>query len=197
MDEALKQRLVGASVLVVLAVIFLPILLDGGGMEKSVQPLSISLPEAKPENTVTITLKPEAPAPKPRTQSAPPPPVKNTAPAPSSPQSAAVQTSPQSAPEKVTVSSKPKPASTPVSTATSDQLWIVQIGSFSQRNNAQALRDKLIKLGYKSFVEASGQGTGQVFRVRVGPVDSRDKAEALRSRLNKQEKRNGLVMAYP
>ena len=191
MEEALKQRLVGASVLVVLAVIFLPLLLDGSGMAKPTAPLSLDLPEASADNTVTITLKPQKVASKPTVVkpapvSKPKPvqkPVAKPAPKP--------EVKPKPEPKPV-----PKPQAKKVSDAGGSQ-WVVQLGSFGQRSNAQTLRDKLINLGYKSFVEASGQGSAQVYRVRVGPESSRERAEAIRIKLQNKEKRKGLVMIYP
>ena len=42
MDQALKQRLVGATILIALAVIFLPLLLDGEGADgQRTQPIEI------------------------------------------------------------------------------------------------------------------------------------------------------------
>ena len=188
MEEALKQRLVGASVLVVLAVIFLPLLFDGSGMAKPTAPLSLDLPEASAENTVTITLKPQVPAP---VVSAPPVKPKPT------PQKAIAISKPKPVVKAI---AKPVPNNRPAPqkpSAAKGAQWIVQLGSFGQRSNAQALRDKLINLGYKSFVEASGQGSSQVYRVRVGPETSRERAEAMRIKLQTKEKRKGLVMAYP
>lgn len=192
MEEALKQRLVGASVLVVLAVIFLPLLFDGSGMAKPTAPLSLDLPEANAENTVTITLKPK--------------PVKNTvvADTPRLETKPVVKAQPEPTPvvqrlmEPITKPAvKPKPAVKTVKSSVDKGQWVIQLGSFSQRSNAQALRDKLINHGYKSFVESSGRGSTQVYRVRVGPESSRERAEAIRKKLHKSEKRNGLVMAYP
>lgn len=186
MEEALKQRLVGASVLVVLAVIFLPLLFDGSGMAKPTAPLSLDLPEASAENTVTITLKPKG-AIKPKVLVAKSEAASLTKPQ-SNPQPKAVVT-PQ-------VVAKPQSKKTAVQTGGKAQ-WVIQLGSFGQRSNAQALRDKLINRGYNSFIESSGQGSAQVYRVRVGPESSRERAETIRIKLKDREKRNGLVMAYP
>lgn len=180
MEEALKQRLVGASVLVVLAVIFLPLLFDGSGMAKPTAPLSLDLPEASASNTVTITLKPK------HTQA-----VKV---APITPPKPVAKPSPADPVPVTEVKASPKAV---VAKLASQSQWIIQLGSFSQRANAQALRDKLINRGYKSFVESSGQGSSQVYRVRVGPESSRESAEAIRIKLKSREKRNGLVMGYP
>lgn len=187
MEEALKQRLVGASVLVVLAAIFLPLLFDGSGMAKPTAPLSLDLPDASAENTVTITLKPKA-------VSKPKPVIVKPA--------AVVKPAPAEKPKPVEKPKVAKPVAKtavekpPVKASTKDQ-WIIQLGSFGQRSNAQALRDQLINRGYKSFVESSGQGRAQVYRVRVGPESSRERAEAIRIKLQKNEQRKGLVMSYP
>lgn len=205
MDDALKQRLVGATILVVLAVIFLPFVLDGSGMVKPTEPLSINLPDSSSENTVTITLKPKnkalASSSKPQLASKPVVEVKAVEPVSEKKAVSETDTSPT---PRIEPKLTPKPTPSKVNssqptaaiTITSGQ-WIVQLGSFSQRGNAQALRDQLINKGYQSFVEASGQGSRKVFRVRVGPITSREAAETIRKKLKLNEKRDALVMAYP
>lgn len=213
MDEALKQRLVGAIVLVVLAVIFLPLLLDGSGMVKPAQTqLNLELPAAShqvPQNTVTITLKPQAVA-KPTASSIATPTssaastakpkavteVKKITPKPKTKSEPKPTRKPEKA-SKDKVNPKPKTSSKPQSAPVGKGQWVVQLGSFSQRSNAQAMRDQLINKGYQSFVEVSGQGSKQVFRVRVGPVVKREQAEHIRQKLKVNEKRDALVMSYP
>jgi DedD protein len=75
--------------------------------------------------------------------------------------------------------------------------WIVQVGSFSSNDNAKALRDKLRKQGYTSFVEAVKGQKGMVYRVRVGPELTRKSAEQLNQRLSKEADIKGLVQSYP
>ncbi|MCX7553779.1 SPOR domain-containing protein [Marinicella sp. S1101] len=50
MDQELKQRLIGASVIIALAIIFVPMLFDGEVENKSNQNISISIPEAGENN---------------------------------------------------------------------------------------------------------------------------------------------------
>ena len=45
MDQELKQRLIGASVIIALAVIFVPMLFDGDGVKQQNQNISIEIPE--------------------------------------------------------------------------------------------------------------------------------------------------------
>lgn len=75
--------------------------------------------------------------------------------------------------------------------------WVVQVGSFSRKSNAEKLRDKLRKMGMASFV-ASGQSKGKaIYRVRVGPEIDRADAEKIQASIKAKTKLNGLVMRYP
>ncbi len=53
MDQELKQRLIGASVIIALAIIFVPMLFDGEVADKNNQNISISIPEAG-ENSLEV-----------------------------------------------------------------------------------------------------------------------------------------------
>lgn len=53
MDQELKQRLIGASVIIALAIIFVPMLFDGEVADKNNQNVSISIPEAG-ENSLEV-----------------------------------------------------------------------------------------------------------------------------------------------
>ncbi len=53
MDQELKQRLIGASVIIALAIIFVPMLFDGDIEDKSNQNISISIPD-EPENKLEV-----------------------------------------------------------------------------------------------------------------------------------------------
>ena len=73
--------------------------------------------------------------------------------------------------------------------------WVVQLGSFSSEQNAWALRDKLRNKGYHAFVERVSEGSKMVIRVRIGPELQRAKAEAVQQKLEKEMKIKGIVMA--
>ena len=75
--------------------------------------------------------------------------------------------------------------------------WVVQVGSFEQRSNANHLRDKLRNKGYASFVEPRKDKRDSVYRVRIGPKLKRSEAEELQKKLLKREKLKGIVMQYP
>ena len=117
---------------------------------------------------------------------------------------------PASAPTKPSVS-KSTPVTTPATTparapaapssATRSpakapaNAWVVQLGSFSSEQNAWALRDKLRNKGYHAFVERVSEGSKMVIRVRIGPELQRSKAEAVQQKLEKEMKIKGIVMA--
>jgi DedD protein len=75
--------------------------------------------------------------------------------------------------------------------------WVVQVGSFSQKANAEKLRNQLREMGMASFV-ATGHSHGKtIYRVRVGPEFDHAEAEKLQANIKAKTKLNGLVMKYP
>ena len=205
MNVQVKQRLVGASVLVSLAVIFIPILLPGGGSDST----AIRGSNVPPVPDYRFPPTPEPPA-APARAEAPSVPVDEPAedePPAAEPASAVAETKVESKTEiktEVKPAAAPKPQHTPKPTVadtvpktTQAEAWVVQVGSFSSNDNAKALRDKLRKLGYTSFVEAVKGQDGMVYRVRVGPELTRKSAEQLSQRLSKDAEVKGLVQSYP
>jgi DedD protein len=76
--------------------------------------------------------------------------------------------------------------------------WAVQVGSFSEYENAATLRDDLQSSGFTAFEEKAVSDGEQVFRVMVGPEKDRKRAEALRARLRNQKDLDGIVVdIYP
>lgn len=199
MNDQLKQRLVGAIVLVSLAVIFIPMILPGGGLGDSMNirkvppepdyrfPPPKSVPKAPPMSEAVIV------------------PMGDTEPKVSTKASTKTSTTEKKTSSKKTSGNK-KVATKPV-VSTPDKkpdikpgqvtAWIVQVGSFTSSPNAKALRDKLRKMGYASFVEALKGKQGMIYRVRVGPELTRTLAEKLQKQLAKKAKVNGMVQSYP
>ncbi len=195
MNERLKQRLVGAVVLVSLAVIFIPMLLDGG--EEGGMPLFGSNIPDKPDyrfEPLDIPLEPVEPVPdeKPVLVDKPEPveekPVKKQA------------SEEQAKTEKLVIkhNEPPKPATTrdkpePKAEAVG---WVVQVGSFSSSENAFALRDKLRAKGFTTFVERLKTNGSTVYRVRIGPELERATAESQLEKLKRQTQYKGIVMEH-
>jgi len=57
--------------------------------------------------------------------------------------------------------------------------FAIQLGAFQQESNANALRDRMIKLGQQGYVDRSGS----LFRVRIGPFATREQAVKARQSL--------------
>jgi DedD protein len=93
------------------------------------------------------------------------------------------------------VAPAPPPAAKPVAGAPT--AWVVQLGSFSNRENAFALRDKLRKRRYTAFVDdVAGAGNKPIYRVRVGPELLRSRADTLRDQLEKEFRLKGIVVTH-
>ncbi|VXC37067.1 DedD protein [Pseudomonas sp. 8Z] len=197
LEKRLKQRMVGALVLVALAVIFLPMLLsrqdemrhvvvDAPEMpqaptvpEMVVEPAEVVEPEALPQEPVPLASdepqRVEVPSqsadePKPAVAVQPP------------------KAEPVTPPSAVTPS-KPDtrldPNTLPIS-------WSVQLASLSSRPGAENLQKTLRSQGYNAYIRTF-DGMNRVF---VGPLIERTEAERLRDQLNRQHKLNGFVVRF-
>lgn len=208
MDTALKHRLTGAILLVVLAVLLLPELLTGAGnAPREVGETGGSADVPVRRYDIDLTERAQAPADTPADIAAPPPgetlpPLAETAPMPVEPAPAgspsAQATAPKAAPkspaqraspppepatEQVIADPTPVPAKNPVPSADSAAgRYLVQVGVFSSREGAERIAKTLRGKGFK--VTVSRYDTGKrLYRVRVGPVADRAEARRLRERL--------------
>ena len=75
--------------------------------------------------------------------------------------------------------------------------WIVQIGGFGQQANADLQQTALREDGYKAFVNRSVIDGREIFLVQVGPVLSLPEAEALHERLYSERRVKGIIKKYP
>lgn len=192
MNDQLKQRLVGAIVLISLAVIFIPMILPGGGMSDS-----MNTRDAPPEPDYRFP--PPKAAPK-------APPMSEPVIVPMDDAEVKSSTTEKKALSKKTTDTKKTISSKSIAGASDkkpkvkpDQItaWIVQVGSFSNASNAKELQDKLRKMGYASFVEAVKTKKGMNYRVRVGPELTRTLADKLQKQLVEKAKLKGMVQSYP
>jgi DedD protein len=194
MEQNLKQRLVGAIVLVSLAVIFIPIILEGPDDEWT--PRSHSIPEPPQIDyrasmqlpLPADTTEPAAASTEPADMQAPAQP-EQTAVTPPAPPIPEPEPAPQ--PEPVATEKPAAPEAAPASSAAALPAgWYVQVGSFSQQMNASGLRDRLRSAGYDTRLQA----TGSTYRVLVGPSDTRKQAEQQRDKLLAKQQLKGIVI---
>jgi DedD protein len=174
MDERMKQRLVGAAVLVLAAVIFVPMLLDqdDGDPKLPARIIQRSPPELEPPRLPEDASARSVPLDSKPTTAAP------AVPAPEKPE------------PKLPAKTVNKATAAAGGTKTG---FAVQVGSFSKSSNARGLRDKLVARGYTVFVKSSGSVT----RVYVGPQSSRGEAEKVLKRLLAELRLKGIVVQPP
>ena len=184
MDQNLKHRLTGAIILVSVAVIFVPVILEGPDNEWT--PLTHSIPEAPQldyKAHLEVPAPIEAPAPVKTARKVEQKPVYKLAePAIRKPL----------APEP-----KPEPVEQVKPVTASLSGWYVQVGSFSQEMNASGLGKRLELSGYETRLQKTTTETGSAWRVMVGPSKTRDVAEKLRDRLARERQLKGLVINNP
>ena len=199
----IKQRIIGAIVLVSLGIIFIPLLLNGGldskqsisgtnipPMPKTLKWELVEPPKAKktPQAKVIVS-KPifsssssSKPKPKPNLVSKP---VRNVAYKPHKPVK-----------EKTITEHQYKQVRKPA-TARIDSAYTLQIASFSKKSNAVALRDKLKNKGFKAYIERTSTAKGKVYRLRAGPYLQFDQISRQKKKIEKQFKvSNTVIVKY-
>ncbi|MEP6546007.1 MAG: SPOR domain-containing protein [Gammaproteobacteria bacterium] len=192
MDRRVKERLVGASILVVLIVLIVPELLSGPASPPTAVRLPVNTPEPVRNVTVDLatnkaptqqpTLEPAAapggqasstqrPGEHAQAPLAEPPAVLPAASLPA----AAMPHSASSAPLETEL---PPPTSVPGGSKSGGggRAWAVQLGSFANRANADKLGRQLKSQGFMVYVSSSGSGPAARYRVRVGPMADRGAA---------------------
>ena len=108
----------------------------------------------------------------------------------SSPESAAETPQGSSAPQRVAAESRGLQAAKPAphtavreASLASSGGWVVQLGSFASRQNADRLARSLQRRGFRMSVSSARAGSRVLWRVRAGPAHDRSGAEHLAARL--------------
>jgi cell division septation protein DedD len=86
----------------------------------------------------------------------------------------------------------PPPPPAPAAAGTSSSGWVVQLGSFANRTNAERLAQKVHALGYPVLVSRGTSGQ-RLYRVQVGPAHDHAAGEQLLSKLRAQGYKGPLV----
>ncbi|WP_202843013.1 SPOR domain-containing protein [Luteimonas saliphila] len=188
MDAGLKQRLIGAAVLVALAVIFLPMLVKGPAPDSGVSDLSMRVPDAPDGEyrTVDLPLVVPADAPQggvlgsPEPMDGDPLPTVDTA----NPPPDAPRPDIEDAPAAAEPVQAPAPAAAepmlPATAGGGD--YVVHFGAFANERDAQLIVRQLSGAGLTAYSEAFTLDGKPAQRVRLGPYASREAAEAVRVR---------------
>ena len=107
------------------------------------------------------------------------------APAPPAPHAREATRLRTEAPSPLTAKASPLTAKASPLTA---ERFAVQVGAFSENENAERLAENLRKKGFDAYVSAGAKVTQPRWRVRVGPFPDRKEAERAAGRLKKNEK---------
>ena len=75
--------------------------------------------------------------------------------------------------------------------------FVIQVGAYTLKADAEALRDRLRTAGFIAFVESVQTPKGPFHRVRVGPVADRVAADQLKAQIATKLGVDGLVKHYP
>ncbi|SEK64864.1 Cell division protein DedD (protein involved in septation) [Pseudoxanthomonas sp. GM95] len=169
MDTALRNRIIGAIVLVALAVIFLPMLVKGPASDSGVADVSTDVPNAPDGQFETRELPLVTPG-QPGANGATGMPAQAGQPKP-----ATETLAPADAP--------PAPAATnaqglPLVTAGGD--YAVSFGAYASTADADIVIDRLRQSGLDAFRQDATIGGKPAWRVRVGPYANQSQAEIAR-----------------
>lgn len=223
MDQGLKERLIGAAVLVALGVWLIPWVLDSQKEQSEIRTAALQLPA--PEEPVPIrtqTLRLELPQPVSESPAATDAGAGETAEPLAAPSTTPLAATPLPTPAVLSAGSsapdsEPKPArgaaaapaveteragttahssgaasKTPTDATVSSAAlarppagtWLVQLGSFSEEENARRLAQRVATFGYPADIATHRTNARTLYRVRVGPHESRARADAAASALS-------------
>jgi DedD protein len=202
MDRALKERIIGAAVLVVFVVLVVPVFLDGPPQSGEVVSERVPLPGQAAEGetrTVVLERDRDEPVPVPVAEPQAQPQQKaepESRPEPEARPVAAARVEPRAEPEPEPEPSKPAAQQAAPDSASSTGMWAVQLGSFGNQQNAERLAADLRKQGFAAFLSQLSTDSGQLHRVRIGPQKDRESAEAMAARLAKAGHK-GQVVPHP
>ncbi|MBU3626983.1 SPOR domain-containing protein [Polynucleobacter sp. JS-Safj-400b-B2] len=200
-QQRARHRLIGAAVLVLIAVVGLPRILDS---KPKMSPNDIAVnivtslpipgteinPEEKTKAETSVEPAKETPkaavAPNPETKAEPKPEVKPTPPATNKSATLGL-----AAGEEVVAASASKPEPKPKSddvtkpaTSNGSGKYVIQIGAFASEANVKALSAKLKNQNIPSYtLNKTGADGGKIFLVRAGPFTDKDVAEAAEKKI--------------
>ncbi len=190
-----KKRLVGAAILIGLAVIVLPVILDSDDglvsttatdQEQTIQGLKNDYVSSEEEVTVFVS------------KITPIEENRGSIDKPSEPKVTDVATKVSSATpvkENVPVVEASKPSSG--STSSVERGWVVRIGTFANAANVKKLLVDLESKGFMPDSESIETSKGMATRIWIGPYERRVDAARTRTQLEQKTGEPGLITAFP
>ena len=192
--DGFKQRIIGAVIIVSLAVIFLPMLFDEPHEERDRQNLEIPEEPDFPEVRVDEPEQPRMSEPEeavepPTADVEPPEELAGAQPDPApEPEEPAPQQDPAPEPDDDEVAALEQQPSEEDSGAPDSSVlegsYLVQLGSFGSADNARALRDRVREEGMDAYTETISRDDETLNRVYAGPFLEKSEAEAAKEQLD-------------
>ncbi|PCJ42137.1 MAG: hypothetical protein COA71_05975 [SAR86 cluster bacterium] len=184
MSQAMKQRLVGAIVLGCLAIIFLPILLDGEGVSPAEMNIVIPAAPAFPEPLVVEPQRPTV--------------LSDTDDILIEPESVIEEA--VEVVDAIAVNSDINQVDNrelPILDAEGlPQAWSIRLGLFGDSANAETLIAELLNQGYRAYSDVAFTSQGELIAVLVGPVLTQSDAESLKTELSNSFNVEALIVDF-
>jgi len=188
-----RRRLIGATALVLAAIIGLPMIFDADPNKPLADDVETQIPDKISPSPAS--LKPQ-PAPQSVTQKV----VESPVPVPPVPSQPVSELKVAPEPAK-TVKSNTEASEKPASDKTSDdkapvdedktqtkenaRKYLLQVAAVNSKTKADDLKSRLKESGIKAYSEKISTKDGDRFRVRVGPFGTREEAEKMQARVKK------------
>ncbi len=192
MESALKQRLLGAVVLIALAIIFVPMFLSGSGPKQESETINLEIPPAPSREFETRVLSVDSASGTPEPVAVPAKPSETIV-------AVETQTAPREEPPAPPTAAKPEPVvpagptqaeaprpATPAPNTAGEAAtarYLVHLGVYASQKNAADLVTTLKGSGFAAYAETTEFQGKAAQRVRVGPYADRAEAEAARIRI--------------
>ena len=199
MNDILKQRLVGALILIALGVVFWPIIF----VEQGVKPLGAAAQiPARPSVDTTPIERPDISA----VRQSPEIEANRELELAELPQEEAPELvekasvpvaipkeTKKAAPQPTRSEAPPKPA---IDADGIPIAWILQVASVSSKEKAEALRSRLVDMGYQAYVKKIKTENSVLLRVYVGPKVERARLESMQKRIDAEFKVQSMIRRY-
>lgn len=187
MDDGIKQRLIGAVVLVALGVIFVPSLLNREGRRE------VDLTTQVPPEPVVMPRPLEIPDPTPPANIPTPKPIDDNY--SHQEQIAALEQ------DQTNASEVSDDESAPVTTSGLNEdgipyAWSIQVSSFESEANANAFERQLQDAGFTAYIRSTEANGTAVHRVFVGPKINRQTALETKAEIDKRFNTQALLIEF-
>jgi DedD protein len=181
-----RQRLIGAVAIALVAVVFVPMLLDPEPRSERVEPLlAIPPKEGAPPLPAVAKISEPAAAPEPAKDAAPATPAPAVPDAPAQATASRKTVEPKSSEFKAQAPrpAAGKPAASPVPPAPKLEGFAVQVGAFKEEAKLAHARDKVAAARLAHYTERIEGTSGELTRLRAGPFPTREAADRAAAQL--------------